>query len=75
MSYDRTPLQIIADGIDQFVMHAPNATDSIARLRGAHGYLAATGHVLRDETLAERKKEAAITVGHIIPELEQQEVK
>ena len=73
MSYNRTPLQIIADGIDQAIQFgAP--TDMVARLRGAHGYAAATGHVLRDETLAERRKSASVTVGHIIPQIDTQEV-
>ena len=43
-------------------------------MRGAHGYAAATGHVLRDETLAERRMTASVTVGHIIPQIEQAEV-
>ena len=73
MSYNRTPLQIIADGITQFCMYAPTATDHIANLRGAYGYAEATGRVLRDETLNQRKS-AAITVGHIIPQIDAQEV-
>ncbi len=73
MSYDRTPLQILADGITQFIMHAPTATAHIANLRGAYGYAEATGRVLRDETLSQRK-EAAITVGHIIPQIDPAEV-
>jgi len=66
MSFDRTPLQILADGITQFCMHAPTATDHIANLRGAYGYAEATGRVLRDETLSQRKS-ASVTVNHLIP--------
>ncbi len=66
MSFDRTPLQILADGIDQSIQYgAP--TDMVARLRGAHGYLAATGHVLRDETMAERRKQPTAPVIETIP--------
>ena len=73
MSYDRTPLEIIAGGIDQFLLHAPNETDRIANLRGAYGYAEATGRVLRDETSSLRKQNR-ITVNHIVPQVEQAEV-
>ena len=72
MSYNRTPLQIIAGGIDQAIQFgAP--TDMIARLRGAMAYAEQTGTVLLEETRAIRKA-GSIAVGHIIPELEQAEV-
>ena len=66
MSFDLPPLAILGNGIDQAIrFNAP--TDMIARLRGAHGYCEQTGTVLRDETLAARRKTASAPVIETIP--------
>ena len=45
----RTPAQILSDGLAMFIMHAPQATDQIATLRGALAYCQAERAALRDD--------------------------